>query len=60
MLEEKVDVFVGSHDSATREALVATIKGKVPYIYTPVYEGSECAFNIYCSPIRRSSRFARP
>ncbi len=47
MLEEKVDVFVGSHDSATREALVATIKGKVPYIYTPVYEGSECSFNTY-------------
>jgi len=47
MLEENVDVFVGSHDSATREALVATIKGKVPYIYTPVYEGSECAFNTY-------------
>jgi urea transport system substrate-binding protein len=47
MLEENVDMFVGSHDSATREALVATIKGKVPYIYTPVYEGSECAFNTY-------------
>ena len=47
MLEEKVDLFVGSHDSATREALVATIKGKVPYIYTPVYEGGECAFNTY-------------
>ena len=47
MLEEKVDMFVGSHDSATREALVATIKGKVPYIYTPVYEGGECAFNTY-------------
>jgi urea transport system substrate-binding protein len=47
MLEEKVDMLVGSHDSATREALVATIKGKVPYIYTPVYEGGECAFNAY-------------
>ena len=48
MLEENVDLFIGSHDSATREALVATIKGKVPYIYTPVYEGGECAFNVYC------------
>lgn len=48
MLDEQVDLFVGSHDSATREALVATIKGKVPYIYTPVYEGGECAFNVYC------------
>ena len=47
MLEENVDMFVGSHDSATREALVATIKGKVPYIYTPTYEGGECAFNTY-------------
>jgi urea transport system substrate-binding protein len=47
MLEEKVDMFVGSHDSATREALVATIKGKVPYIYTPTYEGGECASNTY-------------
>jgi ABC-type branched-subunit amino acid transport system substrate-binding protein len=48
MLEEKVDLFIGSHDSATREALVATIKGKTPYIYTPVYEGGECAANVYC------------
>jgi urea transport system substrate-binding protein len=47
MLEEKVDLFIGSHDSATRQALVATIKGKVPYIYTPVYEGGECSFNTY-------------
>jgi urea transport system substrate-binding protein len=47
MLEENVDVFVGSHDSATREALVGTIKGKVPYVYTPVYEGGECSFNTY-------------
>ena len=48
MLEENVDLFIGSHDSATRQALVSTIKGKVPYIYTPVYEGGECAFNVYC------------
>jgi urea transport system substrate-binding protein len=47
MLQDDVDLFIGSHDSATREALVATIKGKVPYIYTPVYEGGECAFNVY-------------
>jgi len=48
MLEDKVDLFIGSHDSATREALVSTIKGRVPYIYTPVYEGGECSFNVYC------------
>ena len=47
MLEEKVDFFLGSHNSAVREALVATIKGKVPYVYTPIYEGGECCANTY-------------
>ena len=47
-LEEKVDLFIGSHDSATREAVASTIKGKVPYLPTPVYEGGDCAFNVYC------------
>jgi urea transport system substrate-binding protein len=48
MLEDKVDLFIGSHDSATREANIATIKGKAPYIYSPVYEGGECSPNVYC------------
>ncbi|MEO6269134.1 MAG: substrate-binding domain-containing protein [Lautropia sp.] len=48
MLEEKVDCFIGSHDSATREAVVTTIKGRTPYIYTPVYEGGDCSQNLYC------------
>ncbi len=48
MLEDKVDLFIGSHDSATREANIATIKGKTPYIYAPVYEGGECSPNVYC------------
>ncbi len=48
MLEDKVDLFIGSHDSATREANIATIKGKVPYVYSPVYEGGECSPNVYC------------
>jgi len=47
MLNEKVDFFMGSHNSAVREALVATIKGKTPYVYTPVYEGGECSPNVY-------------
>jgi ABC-type branched-subunit amino acid transport system substrate-binding protein len=47
MLNEKCDLFVGSHDSATREALVATIKARIPYVYTPIYEGGECSPNTY-------------
>ncbi|PHQ69269.1 MAG: hypothetical protein COB93_08495 [Sneathiella sp.] len=40
---EKVDAFVGMHDSAVRAALTGLFKGQVPYIYTPVYEGGECS-----------------
>lgn len=47
MLSEKVDFFMGSHNSAVREALVATIRGRVPYVYTPIYEGGECAPHTY-------------
>lgn len=47
ILQDKVDLIVGSHDSAVRQALVGALKGKVPYIYTPLYEGGECSFNTY-------------
>ena len=47
LLRDKVDLIVGSHDSAVRQALVGALKGKVPYIYTPLYEGGECAYNTY-------------
>ena len=44
---DKVDAFIGMHDSAVRGALVALFKGQVPYIYTPPYEGGECAPGTY-------------
>lgn len=47
MLDEKVDLFVGSHDSASREALISTIRGKVPYVYATVQEGGDCSYNVY-------------
>ena len=47
LLQDKVDVIVGSHDSAVRQALVGALKGKIPYVYTPLYEGGECAYNTY-------------
>jgi len=47
MLRDKVDVVVGSHNSAVREAIVAALKGRVPYVYTPLYEGGECNRNVY-------------
>ena len=43
LLRDKVDAFVGMHDSAVRAALLQAFNGKVPYIYTPVYEGGACS-----------------
>lgn len=47
VLRDKVQLVLGSHNSAVREAIVATLKGRVPYVYTPVYEGGECNPNVY-------------
>ncbi len=47
MLSERVDALIGMHDSAVREAVIGAIKAKIPYVYTPVYEGGECATNTY-------------
>jgi urea transport system substrate-binding protein len=44
---ERCEAFVGMHDSAVRGALVGLFKGQVPYVYTPVYEGGECAKGTY-------------
>ncbi len=38
---------IGMHDSAVRGALVGLFRGQVPYFYTPVYEGGECAKGAY-------------
>ena len=46
-LQDRVDFIVGSHNSAVRQSIIAAIKGRVPYIYTPLYEGGECAPNTY-------------
>jgi len=40
---EGVQGFVGMHDSAVRAAIVGQLRGQVPYVYTAVYEGGECA-----------------
>jgi ABC-type branched-subunit amino acid transport system substrate-binding protein len=43
----KAQAFIGMHDSAVRNALVGMFKAGVPYIYTPTYEGGECARGTY-------------
>ena len=38
---DEVDVIMGSHISAIRVALRKVTRNRVPYVYTPVYEGGE-------------------
>jgi ABC-type branched-subunit amino acid transport system substrate-binding protein len=38
---DEVDIIMGSHISAVRVALRRITRGRVPYVYTPVYEGGE-------------------
>lgn len=38
---DEIDIIMGSHISAVRVALRKVTRGRVPYIYTPVYEGGE-------------------
>ena len=44
---EGVQGFVGMHDSAVRAAITGQLAGQVPYVYTAVYEGGECAAGTY-------------
>src|SRR5258708_9325215 len=36
---DDADIVMGSHISAVRVALRRVVAGRIPYIYTPVYEG---------------------
>jgi urea transport system substrate-binding protein len=42
-----VDAVVGWHISAVRQALTPKVRGRVPYIYTALYEGGERAPGVY-------------
>lgn len=39
--EDRLDAIVGMHISAVRVALAAALRQRIPYIYTPLYEGGE-------------------
>jgi ABC-type branched-subunit amino acid transport system substrate-binding protein len=39
--DDDADIVMGSHISAVRVALRQVVAGKIPYVYTPVYEGGE-------------------
>ena len=38
---DDADIIIGSHISAVRVALRKVVAGRIPFVYTPVYEGGE-------------------
>lgn len=44
----KVDAVTGWHISSVRNALAPVVAGRVPYVYTSLYEGGERRAGIYC------------
>jgi urea transport system substrate-binding protein len=47
VVEEGAQAVIGMHISAVRQALVRSLKGRIPYVYTPVYEGGERAPGVF-------------
>lgn len=47
--ERRIDAVTGWHISAVREALAPVTTGRVPYVYTPIYEGGEDRPGVFCT-----------
>lgn len=47
VIEDGAEAVIGMHISAVRLALVRALRGRVPYVYTPVYEGGEQAPGVF-------------
>ncbi|MCR9214263.1 MAG: substrate-binding domain-containing protein [Proteobacteria bacterium] len=43
----EIDAIVGMHISAVRQQLAKVVGGRVPYVYTPLYEGGEDSPGVY-------------
>ena len=47
-IEGEIDAIVGMHTSDVREAVAGAIGSKLPYVYTPLYEGGETTPGVFC------------
>ena len=45
--DDAVDAIVGMHVSSVRQKLVRAVRGRQPYVYTPLYEGGERTPNVF-------------
>lgn len=47
LLAKNCKALVGAHDSAVRNAVFRHIRGRIPYVYTPPYEGNETGKGLF-------------
>lgn len=47
--EHRIDAVTGWHISAVREELASLVEGRVPYVYSSLYEGGEQRPGVICS-----------
>lgn len=45
----EIDAVTGWHISSIRHLLTPIVRGRVPYVYTSLFEGGEHASGVYCS-----------
>jgi len=50
LADDALDAVLGMHISAVRNALAPSVAGRVPYIYTPLYEGGESTPGVHIHP----------
>lgn len=46
---DRIDAVTGWHISSIRRLLAPVVSGRVPYVYTSLFEGGEHASGVYCS-----------
>ena len=44
---DRVQALIGSHISPNRDALVGAIGGRIPYVYTTLYEGNQYSYGVF-------------
>lgn len=45
---ERIDALTGWHISSVREAVAPITQGRIPYVYTSLYEGGESRPGVFC------------
>ena len=43
----QIDAIVGMHISAVRQRIIGAVRGRIPFVYTPLYEGGEAAPGVF-------------